>query len=178
MRAAPCPARCCASLLSTSCLLTYAQPRVYNPCAPRMLQGCHLCRLARDLRFIIIIICIYWRRTGPTVPWGKPRSSRQVPWLTESLIDLLTAIVLLRFNCWQRAAAQECAVIPAETIRAQILLPRTRLLPWQPHFCLQHAQRCRRSASLRGARTSLVVHLMSITCCHLPDRFAADFHIE
>lgn len=107
--AAPCPARCCASFPSTSCMLTYAQPRVYSPCAPRMLQGCHLCSLARDLRFIIIIICIYWRRTGPTVPWGKPRSSHQVPWLTESLIDLLTAIVLLRFNCWQRAAAQECS---------------------------------------------------------------------
>lgn len=66
--------------------------------------------LARDLRFVTGIICIYWRRAGPSLLWEKPSTPPRVPQLVEGLIDLLITIVLLFFNCSQGMASLECGV--------------------------------------------------------------------
>lgn len=66
--------------------------------------------LAGDLRFVTGIICVYWRRAGPSLLWEKPSPPPGVPQLMEGLIDLLITIMLLLFNCFQGMASLECSV--------------------------------------------------------------------
>jgi len=77
---------------------------------PACCEGVVRQSLARDLRFVAGIICIYWRRAGPGLLWEKPGSPSRVPWLTEGLTDLLITIMLLFFNCLQGMASMECGV--------------------------------------------------------------------
>lgn len=91
-----------------------------TPCTSVISQS-----LARDLRLLTGIMCVYWRRAHPSLLWEKPSSPPRVPQLMEGLIDLLITIMLLLFNALKDWPPWNAAFVSAEATMTQILPPRT-----------------------------------------------------